>query len=74
MRLEDEAPEETKIRELERQIGDESNKDKVDSLIKEKKQTYDSWIERLDQDIPRASGDEKAKLQQQRDRAVREYG
>ncbi len=74
MRLEDEAPEETKIRDLEKRIGDERDKGTVDSLVKEKRRTYDSWIERLDREIPGASGDEKVRLQRQRERAVRMYG
>jgi hypothetical protein len=74
MRLEHEALEESQILDLEKRIGDERDKGTIDSLVKEKRRTYDSWIERLDREIPRASGDEKVRLKRQRERAVREYG
>jgi hypothetical protein len=75
MRLEKEPPEESKIRELEKRIGEERDKGRtVDSLVEEKRRTYDSWIARLDREEPRASGEEKVELRNQRKRAVRFYG
>ena len=74
MRLEDEAPEETEIRDLEKQIDKEGDKEMVNSLEKEKRRIYDTWIERLDREIPAASGAEKVRLELQRERAVQMYG
>ena len=77
LRLEDDAPEETKIRELEKEIVKEHNKDKpVDSLVKERKQTYDKWISRLNREIADASRDQRNRdeLKRQRERAIRDYG
>lgn len=77
MRLEDVAPEESKIRDLERRIVDERRKgEPVDSLVDERRRTYDSWIARLDHEIgdPRRDQQVRDRLQRQRERAIRDYG
>jgi hypothetical protein len=76
MRLEFEAPEESKIRDLERQIDDDRRKgNQVDRLIEERKRIYDSWIDRLDKEIAGATDQpDRDRLERQRERAMREYG
>jgi hypothetical protein len=75
MRLEDVVPEETIIRELERQISEARRNDTpTDSLIERRRRTYESWIERLDRDIKQPPrGQDPGKLRQQRQRAITHY-
>lgn len=75
MQFEDVVPEETAIRELERQISEaRHNGTPTDPLIERRRRTYESWIERLDREIrqpPR--GSDPGKLRQQRERAITQY-
>jgi hypothetical protein len=73
MRLEDVAPEETEIRDLEKRIDKERDKGIVDSLKRERRKIYDKWIDRLDREIPAARGAEKVRLERQRERADQMY-
>lgn len=75
MRLEYGAPEETKIRGLESQIGKaRRNGTPVDSLIEERRRTYESWIERLDREMGGELKErDREKIRQQRERAIRDY-
>ena len=78
MQLEDEAAEETAIRDLETQIREARGNDELlESLKRQRRQIYDSWIERLNRDIGKADrkGDHKTKdsLIRQRERATRDY-
>ena len=76
MRLEYGPPEESKIRDLENQIGNARRKgDPVDSLVEERRRTYESWIERLGREIAAAKeARERDRLNGQRERAIRDYG
>ncbi len=75
LRLEPEAPEETKIRDLENQIGEaRRNGTPVGLLIRERKRTYDSWLERLDRQLNETTaGKDRESIKQERERAIREY-
>ncbi len=75
MQFEDVVPEETAIRELERQISEaRRNGTPTDSLIERRRSTYESWIKRLDQEIQQPPrGSDPGKLRQQRERAITHY-
>jgi hypothetical protein len=75
LRLEDDAPEETRIRELELEIGKaRRNRAPVDSLIEQRRLEYESWIKRLDREIDREKTEYRRKIiEQQRERAIRDY-
>lgn len=74
-RLEPEAKEESKILDLERQIGEARDKGlPVEALIEERRQTYESWIGRLDREIGNARTEsDRERLRRQRERAKRDY-
>ena len=76
MQLEDDAPEETKIRDLEGQIGEARRKgEPVESLLDERRRTYDSWIARLDRELGEAADKaDQERIKKQRERARRDYG
>lgn len=74
--FEDVAPEESVIRELEKQIGEaRRNGTPVDTLIESRNRTYRSWLERLDQQEsdPKTAEWERQKIRRQRERAKRDY-
>lgn len=75
MQFEIVVPEETAIRELERQISEaRRNGTPTDSLIEQRRRTYESWIERLDHEIQKPpQGSDPGKLRQQRERAITQY-
>jgi hypothetical protein len=76
MQFEYDAPEEGKIRDLERQIGEARRKgEPVEELVEEKRRTYDSWIARLDRERGNAADKrDQERIRQQLERAQREYG
>ena len=76
MQLEEVAPEETKIRDLEIQIGEVRRKgESVDALLDERKRTYESWIARLDRELEHAADNStRDRIKHQRDRARSDYG
>jgi hypothetical protein len=76
MQFEYDAPEEGKIRDIERQIGEARRKgEPVAPLVDEKRRTYDSWIARLDRELGDAADKtHQERIRQQRERAQREYG
>jgi hypothetical protein len=75
MRLEEEAPEETLIRDLENKIDQARGEGaSVDSLIEERRRVYEAWIERLDRELEGAKGDrDRERIEKQRERAIRDY-
>ena len=75
MKLEDVAVEETTIRDLERQIGEARRKGTpVDSLVEERRRTYQSWLERLDREEGTTTAErDLQRIKQQRERALRDY-
>lgn len=75
MRLEYGAPEETRIRNLEEQIAEARRKGTpVDSLIEERRRTYESWLERLNRELDKAIAErDRESIKRQRERAIRDY-
>ena len=76
MQLEEVAPEETKITDLEGQIGDARRKgEPVDSLLDVRRRTYESWIARLDRELSDAvDKQDRDQIKRQRERAIKDYG
>jgi predicted RNase H-like nuclease (RuvC/YqgF family) len=73
MRLEDEAEEETEIRDLEEQINQARRS--IEDLSKELQRTYKSWIERLNAELEEATDETvRQKIRNQLERARLEYG
>ena len=76
IRMEEEAKEETKIRELEVEISKARNNGKsVDSLLDERRRKYEEWIERLDKELEDATDEAtRNEIKRQRERASEQYG
>jgi hypothetical protein len=76
MQLEPDIEEETKIRDLERKIGDARRQNQpVGSLMEERQRTYESWITRLTTELDNAKDKTvREELEQQLERARRDYG
>jgi len=76
LRLEFDSKEEGQIVELERKIGEVRRKGlPVDSLLHERQQIHESWINRLDRELSDTTITEqnRERLERQRERAIRSY-
>jgi len=76
IRLEKESKEETRICDLEVEIGEARRKGQpVDSLLEERKRTYELWITRLNTELANATDEAaRGRIERQRDRARSQYG